>query len=355
MVTYSISVPVGAYHELLPACLNSLSTQNGDLRVSLLDASGDRRVSDLADQFAGILAYRRHGPDKGQSDAIIEGWTNADGDVLGWLNADDFLYPGALERVSEIFERDRAVDVVSGHSAICDRQGALTGYHWAVEPPGEAILSGCVISQPSCFFRRSLYDAVGGLDRSLHYTMDWDLWIRFYRNAAKFAFLDEPLSVVYWGEGTKTIGMNKTRRLELDRLVSAHTPPGKKFRARRGFFLRAMLDNFGSVKLKSAIEDALRRKKPSVFGLGPNGAIGKQATIFLPYLGDRKAAAIELKIDGSENIEASMKEARSVRRDQGVIRLELQEPPKEARVFMIALRTVRAAKARLLSCRTVDE
>ena len=355
MVTFSISVPVGAYHELLPTCLNSLATQKGGLKVSLLDASGDPRVRDLADRFAGILTYRRHGPDKGQSDAIIEGWGNAEGDVLGWLNADDFLYPGALERVSEVFERDSAADVVSGHSAICNRQGALTGYHWAVEPPGEALLSGCVISQPSCFFRRSLYDAVGGLDRELHYTMDWDLWLRFYANAARFAFLDEPLSVVYWGEGTKTIGMNKARRLELERLISAYTPSGMKFRARRGFFLRAMLDNIGSSKLKSAIEDALRRNKPSVFGLGPNGVIGERATIILPYFGEKNATAVELEIDGSENIEVSMENAAAVRRSGHLIRIELQNTPREACIFWVALRRSRAAKARLMSCRAVGE
>lgn len=350
MTTFAISVPIGAYHDLLPVCLKSLAAQGGGVHVSLLDVSDDPRVHAAADQFDKILSYRRHGPDKGQSDAIVEGWSQASGDILGWLNADDFLYPGAIGRVRAIFERDPSIDVVTGHSAICDRRGAITGYHWAVEPPGASLLSGCVISQPSCFFRRSLYDRAGGLDRSLHYTMDWDLWLRFYRQGAKFAFLNEPLSVVYWGEGTKTIGMNKARRSELERLIGAYTPPEKRFRTRRGFFLRAMLDNISSPKLKSAIEGALRRKKPSVFGIGPNGVLAERSTIYLPHFDGGGAVTIELKLEGLENVEASMAQADTVGQENGAIRIKFQNAAAGPRIIEITLSKKSAAAARLISC-----
>lgn len=354
MASFSISVPIGAYHDLLPVCLKSLAAQGDGVKIALLDASDDPQVRAAADRYDHILSYRRHGPDEGQSDAILEGWAHTDGDILGWLNADDFLYPGAIGRVREIFDRDPSVDVVTSHSAICDRQGALTGYHWAVEPPGASLLAGCVISQPSCFFRRSLYDAVGGLDRALHYTMDWDLWLRFYRAGANFAFLEEPLSVVYWGEGTKTIGMNRARREELERLISAYTPPDKRFRTRRGFFLRALLDNINAPGLKSAIEGVLRRKKPSVFGIGPNGVLGPRSTIYWPRFGDDGAEAIELQIAGPARVAASMDGALMTRREDGAIRLDCQNPPLGPCVLKIELsKEPSAAPARLISCRTI--
>lgn len=353
MTSFSISVPVGAYHELLPVCLTSLAAQKGDLRVSLLDASGDPRVGEIADRFSALLSYRRHGPDKGQSDAIVEGWTHAPGEVLGWLNADDFLYPGAVERVKAAFERDPSIDVITGHSAICDKRGALTGYHWAVEPPGPSLLSGCVISQPSCFFRRSLHDAVGGLDQSLHYTMDWDLWLRFLRANAKFEFLSEPLSAVYWGEGTKTIGMNRARRIELERLIRTYTPPDQRFRTRRGFFLRALLDNIAQPRLKVAFEDALRRKKPSVFGVGPNGVLAEKATIFWPHFGGVGEATLVLEIDGAEGIELATRHAHSMTRKRGEAALRFQDLPMTPCVVEISLRRNSAAPARLISCGAV--
>lgn len=350
MPSFSFSVPIGAYHDLLPVCLTSLAAQKGDLRVSLLDASGDPRVGEVADRFGALLSYRRHGPDKGQSDAIIEGWAHAPGEVLGWLNADDFLFPGAIERVQAAFESDPSIEVVTGHSAICDRSGALTGYHWAVEPPGASLLSGCVISQPSCFFRRSLYAAVGGLDQSLHYTMDWDLWLRFFRANAKFEFLNEPLSVVYWGEGTKTIGMNKARRTELERLIRTYTPPAKRFRTRRGFFLRALLDNIAQPRLKAAIENVLRRKKPSVFGIGPNGVLAEKSTIFWPHFGGRRAVKLALRIEGADCVKASTCQDSAITREGDVIIIEFDDMPPSPRVVEISLQRVSTARARLISC-----
>ena len=36
------------------------------------------------------------------------------------------------------------------------------------------------VLQPCLVFRRSLYLEVGGLDEALHYTMDYDLWLRLF-------------------------------------------------------------------------------------------------------------------------------------------------------------------------------
>jgi hypothetical protein len=34
------------------------------------------------------------------------------------------------------------------------------------------------IPQPSAFFQRAAYETAGGLDTDLHWTMDYDLWVR---------------------------------------------------------------------------------------------------------------------------------------------------------------------------------
>jgi glycosyltransferase involved in cell wall biosynthesis len=52
-------------------------------------------------------------PDGGQTDALINGFTRATGDILGWLNADDVLEPGALERVAQAFAADPGLVMVT--------------------------------------------------------------------------------------------------------------------------------------------------------------------------------------------------------------------------------------------------
>ncbi|MEO1324204.1 MAG: glycosyltransferase, partial [Pseudomonadota bacterium] len=190
----AISVPIGAWHKQLPTTISSLILQRADLEIAILDASNDSRVRGLIEQFSTHFAYVRHGPDHGQSDAIIEGWENTKSDWLGWLNADDALLPGAIKKVRNRLQDDPSIDVLYGHSIIRDDDDRFIGYHFNVEPPGPRLLEAGIISQPSCFFRRGAYDRIGGLNRDLHYVMDWDLWIRMYRDNAKFAFINQPLS-----------------------------------------------------------------------------------------------------------------------------------------------------------------
>ena len=63
-------------------------------------------------------------------------------------------------------------------------------------------------------------EKVGGLDGDLHYVMDWDLWVRLYRDGARFERLGDTLSAVYMGEGTKTGHVAPARLTEVFNLVN---------------------------------------------------------------------------------------------------------------------------------------
>ena len=294
----AISVPVGAWHDFLPSALESLACQGGDLSVALLDASGDPRVHALADRYDGLLAYRRHGPDGGQSDAILEGWANLEGDWLGWLNADDALMPGALDRVRARLGEAPELDVVYGHSVILDAAGAMTGYHFNVEPPGPRLLQAGIISQPSCFFRRAAYERAGGLNRDLHYVMDWDLWIRLYTSGARFGFLDQPLSMVIWAEDTKTASLNARRRAELETLIGEHAPEGARKQTFRAFLVHAGADMIWPPALRRSVVRRLRRSGPSVLGIRADGRLAAQAWLELAHYDPEPRSGLKLELLG---------------------------------------------------------
>ncbi len=47
--------------------------------------------------------------------------------------------------------------------------------------PASEFAHGCFICQPTAFFRRSAFDAIGGLDESLRAAFDFDAWIRLFK------------------------------------------------------------------------------------------------------------------------------------------------------------------------------
>lgn len=218
-IRFAVAMPIGQWHAFIPAAFESLAVQGVPMDVALLDASDDPRVAAAADASGLAFTYRRHGPDAGQSDAIREGWANLGGDVVFWLNGDDRLLPGALKTVSLAFQSSLRPDVVFGGSHFINEEARTIGLHDQVADVSPLLLRSNVISQPSCFVRRTAMEAVGGVDRELHFVMDWDLWVRLYKSGYSFQRVDTALSAVFIGEGTKTEQVSSRRLGEVFALV----------------------------------------------------------------------------------------------------------------------------------------
>ena len=152
-------------------------------------------------------------PDDGQADAIARGFERTTGAILGWLNADDMLKPGAIRAAVETLQAHPAAGLVYGQADFIDAEGRIIGPCTVVEPYSRQRLLhyGDYIIQPAALFTRRAYAAAGGLDRSLHWAMDWDLWLRLARNC-EVLYLDRNLASYRW------LGSNKTAAGGFDRL-----------------------------------------------------------------------------------------------------------------------------------------
>jgi len=152
-------------------------------------------------------------PDAGQADAIARGFEQTSGTILGWLNADDVLKPGAVRAAVAALQTHPHAALVYGNADFIDAQGDTIGPCTVVEPYSRHRLLhyGDYIVQPAALFTRPAYAAVGGLDRSLHWAMDWDLWLRLARHYEVVA-VEAELASYRW------LGSNKTAEGGFERL-----------------------------------------------------------------------------------------------------------------------------------------
>lgn len=154
------------------------------LEYIVIDGGSADRSVDIIRKYESALAYWISEPDRGQTDALVKGFRRATGEVLGWLCSDDLLLPGALRAVGEFFAQHPDVMVAYGDALWIDADGSL------LRPKREMDFNRFVflhdhnyIPQPSMFWRKELYEAVGELNPDFDLAMDADLWERFSAEA----------------------------------------------------------------------------------------------------------------------------------------------------------------------------
>lgn len=151
------------------------------------------------------------GKDKGQSDAINKGIKLSTGEIVGYLNSDDILENGTLLKIAEFFTRNPQVSWVTGKCYIINSNGKRIRYlvNWykniylKIFRFPNALLITNYISQPATFWRKEIIEKIGLFDIYLHYSMDYDYWLRIWRYY-KLEFINEYLASFRLHKTSKT-------------------------------------------------------------------------------------------------------------------------------------------------------
>ena len=178
----SIVTPSLNQGRFLQDCIDSIRAQNWpDIEHVIIDGGSSDNTLEVIRQNEDWLTGYISEPDKGAADAINKGISKCTGDIVAWLNADDFYLPGALEAIAEAYGAAPEASFWFGNGIRADEKGRKTAVFndGPVLYSHEALLSGLdYILQPSTFINGKLLRQLGGLDESLRWSFDWDLWIR---------------------------------------------------------------------------------------------------------------------------------------------------------------------------------
>jgi glycosyltransferase involved in cell wall biosynthesis len=152
-----------------------------NLEYIVIDGGSTDESVELIEQYADRLAYWVSEPDRGQSHAINKGAERATGEIMQWINSDDVLMPGALEKVAKQFMQDPSTTLVAGKTLkFGDGKKEQLVPRAKHHQDFEEFLFQAWFMQPSCFFRGDVFKALMPLNEALHYTMDTDLFVRYF-------------------------------------------------------------------------------------------------------------------------------------------------------------------------------
>jgi len=187
------------------------------LAYHVQDGGSTDETRAILDGYQGRISFVS-APDGGQTDAINRGFAEVGGDIMAYLNSDDMLAPGSLAAVARAFAENPGVDLVYGHRVLIDGLGREIG-RWVLPPHHVRVTRYAdYVPQETLFWRRRVFEALGGFDTSFSYAMDWDFILRAQEKGFRFLRLPRFIGCFRVHDTQKTTSMPTTGHDESTRL-----------------------------------------------------------------------------------------------------------------------------------------
>ncbi|MEZ4519010.1 MAG: glycosyltransferase family 2 protein [Chloroflexota bacterium] len=185
------------------------------LEYIIMDGGSTDGSVDIIRHYANHLAYWQSEPDDGQADAINKAFARANGEIMGWLNSDDVYMPGTLSVIGRLFAGQPETQLAYGEGWYIDPAGnRLEPCRFVRRKITDTYLANMdPILQPAAFWRRSLWDATGPLNSSLHWVFDWEWFIRAHKQT-NFHYIPKALAYYRVQPQAKTRTGGIERQLE---------------------------------------------------------------------------------------------------------------------------------------------
>ena len=194
---WSVLIPCHNCAGFLEVALSSVLAQfTGSEQMEILvidDCSTRDDPAEVVERLGkGRVRFIRQPKNVGKVRNYETGLQASLGHLIHQLHGDDLVAPGFYHAMEQAFARQPEAGAFFCEADYIDENGLITG-RTGQELDVTGLLPGWVskiatcnrIQTPSVVVRRSVYEDLGGFDRRLDCTEDWEMWIRI---ATKYQF-----------------------------------------------------------------------------------------------------------------------------------------------------------------------
>jgi glycosyltransferase involved in cell wall biosynthesis len=213
-----ITIVTPSYNQgrFIEETIRSILLQNyPNLEYIIIDAKSNDDTLEIIQKYNPYIQYWISEKDHGQSDALIKGFEKASGYIMNWINSDDILCKDGLYHIAQTFIDHPDADFVYGKNGIMDIDSRVFDY---MQHPKDNLplryLYEMPYGQQACFFTRKIYIESGGINRDIHFSMDYELYLKMHLLDIITIRIDEPIGNIRIHDDTKTAQQETIMRQE---------------------------------------------------------------------------------------------------------------------------------------------
>jgi glycosyltransferase involved in cell wall biosynthesis len=184
-------------------------TKGVELEIIVVDGNSTDNSHDILEKYSNDITKLIIEKDNGPANALNKGLALATGEVIAWLNADDEYYPGALQRVQEVFKCHKGLALCFGKCPIIDQHNKeirkpITRFKELFFPLSSRFTVQCInyVSQPATFFKREALIKAGYLREDMVAAWDYDFLLRIWKQGRAMAIPGGPVSAFRWHDAS---------------------------------------------------------------------------------------------------------------------------------------------------------
>jgi len=177
-----VSIVTPSYNQgkyLERTILSVLNQDYPNIEYIIMDGNSSDNSVEIIQKYASQLTYWQSKKDGGQTDAINQGFSKANGQIFAWINSDDTYEPHSISQAVDYLLNHPQAGMVYGDCNFIDSDDRIIGKFNAKQTNYRKLRTGYVhIPQQASFWRSELWKKVSPLDQSIYFAMDYDLWLR---------------------------------------------------------------------------------------------------------------------------------------------------------------------------------
>lgn len=165
----------------------------------VIDGKSTDGTTDIIKRYEKHIGTFISEKDKGISDAFNKGIALSTGDLIVCINSDDYLLPGVLSKVAQMY--DGKYDLYCGNLLLWN---PINNYTCVIHPSLD-FPKMPFFRRPAhqgVFIRKEAYELLGGYDIRIKYAMDLDFLMRATREKLRFKHIDINIAVFRLGGAT---------------------------------------------------------------------------------------------------------------------------------------------------------